>query len=513
MKRMKKFLLLFIAFFYTLVSCDSLGTAFELKQYGSDNKEVENIDDNPSEKEEETNIHVAKKYYMIRWLNYDESEIYSEKIEEGFIPFYNTNKYGIPGRAMEGKHTFVFKGWTPEIIPVYKNTQYTAMFDDIFDGCIATFVDYTGEKILFEKNFVENQIPEYGGPVPTKPDTEDYEYTFAGWDPDPRDGIVKNTTYKPIFTARKKYFTITWKDEDGTILLEENYSYGDTPSFPGGSPDKSNDPVYHYTFTGWDPEITGVNKDRVYVATYIKEIRKYTVDFKLDGEETAFFSKQYYYGYYPQYPEVNTTSDDKYIYQLGGWDKPIEEVRGDQTYTFFYTNYPKRGFFVQTNANNRIISWSDLVSKRYMVLNNGNTKLQFFSTSSLDGSFSNPGPYGKLEGYLFIDPKITLISNETSQVFVGCTGLKSISYPPNLEVMSPLCANTLDALDAVYIPKEMKFYPTYLNENTKNVFYTGTEKEFAEVENNIMTSESAKECFKRAKIKTGYKYKLPHYDY
>lgn len=67
--------------------------------------------------------------------------------------------------------------------------------------------------------------------------------------------------------------TVTFKDDDGTVISEKQYDYG-TPAgdieIPA-DPSKPDTSDYTYTFNGWDAEPADVTEDAVYTATYTKE--------------------------------------------------------------------------------------------------------------------------------------------------------------------------------------------------------------------------------------------------
>ena len=65
--------------------------------------------------------------------------------------------------------------------------------------------------------------------------------------------------------------TITFVDEDGTVLQETQVAAGRTPEYTGDTPTKPADKDYTYTFDTWDPEITTVTDDATYTAVYKKK--------------------------------------------------------------------------------------------------------------------------------------------------------------------------------------------------------------------------------------------------
>ena len=69
--------------------------------------------------------------------------------------------------------------------------------------------------------------------------------------------------------ADEETFTITWTNDDGTVLeTDEGVAKGSTPSYDGETPvcPKGDETVYK--FAGWTPELAEVTADATYTATY-----------------------------------------------------------------------------------------------------------------------------------------------------------------------------------------------------------------------------------------------------
>ncbi len=63
--------------------------------------------------------------------------------------------------------------------------------------------------------------------------------------------------------------TVTWKNYDGTVLeTDSDVPVGTTPTYDGATPTRATDETYAYYFKGWDKEISPVNGDITYTATY-----------------------------------------------------------------------------------------------------------------------------------------------------------------------------------------------------------------------------------------------------
>ena len=148
-------------------------------------------------------------------------------------------------------------------------------------------------------------------------------YTFSGW----YNGSTKfdfstkvTEDLNLVANWKANEYTVTWVTAKETI--NETYEYGTTPSF-SGSTAKDADETYTYTFTGWDNEVTTVTGNTTYTAVFEETLRKYTVNFVVDGETiTAKVS----YGTVMTAPPL--TKDG---YTLNGW---YTDTNGDVTLNF-----------------------------------------------------------------------------------------------------------------------------------------------------------------------------------
>ena len=121
------------------------------------------------------------------------------------------------------------------------------------------------------------------------------------------------------------FITITRKNYDGTILeVDNNVSYGTTPTYEGATPIKESDGRYKYTFAGWTPEVVIATKDATYTAVFSEEKITYTIDFDLNGGASSS---------YKGLIEVATFSKDIFFFdcvkedwQFRGWEYSGEKI-------------------------------------------------------------------------------------------------------------------------------------------------------------------------------------------
>ena len=121
--------------------------------------------------------------------------------------------------------------------------------------------------------------PVYEGAAPEKTADAKYTYTFSGWDKELAASVTEDAVYTALYEKTLNDYTITWYDEDGTVLeTDENVLYGTMPSYDGETPVKEGNNELVYTFAGWAPEVDLVSGDAKYTATYTEK-NVYTVSF------------------------------------------------------------------------------------------------------------------------------------------------------------------------------------------------------------------------------------------
>ena len=62
--------------------------------------------------------------------------------------------------------------------------------------------------------------------------------------------------------------TITWKNENGSVLGTDMILKGSVPQYTGEDPKKNENKHYSYEFKGWDKELAAVSEDTVYIAQF-----------------------------------------------------------------------------------------------------------------------------------------------------------------------------------------------------------------------------------------------------
>lgn len=171
-------------------------------------------------------------------------------------------------------------------------------------------------------------------------------YTFIGWQSSVGEGTVypansrfevPATNVKMNAVWEKNSYTVTWKNDDGTILAKDTVEAGSTPEYVGAKPTKEATAETSYTFVGWDPEVAPVTEDVTYTAQFEGTVRTYTVKF-YNADGTLLESKQVKYGVIPKLGrEPKKEGDAQYSYKFKAWSPKLAPVTDDAEYYATYT--------------------------------------------------------------------------------------------------------------------------------------------------------------------------------
>ena len=248
----------------------------------------------------------AKNKYAISWDTDGDGDVDdTTNVEYGTVP---THADGT--KAATAEYTYTFTGWTPAIAAVTGEATYTAQFSSAKNKYTITFVNEGGAEL--QKVEVEyGATPDYTGDTPTKAETAEYTYTFAGWTPAIA-AVTGNATYTATYTNTPKQYTITFNTNGGSDIAPITQNFGTEINAPA-DPTKEG-----YTFDGWDKEIPATMPAENLTITAKWTVKQYTITFNTDGG-TAVAPITQDFG-----TEINAPADPtKAGYTFAGWDKEI----------------------------------------------------------------------------------------------------------------------------------------------------------------------------------------------
>ena len=207
--------------------------------------------------------------------DYEEDE-FSDEFEYG-TKLSEIVPADVPEKPATKEHTYTFLYWSIDDREV--SLENVTVADDV----VVTAVYSDGSKNYYkitwtddEGNTIDTTTVEYGT-VPThealkKEVTPEFEFTFDGWTPE-IEAVDGEATYKAVFKAVKRSYTITWKDDTGKTIDTATVEYGIKPTHADAT--KENTERFEYTFDKWTPVITEVTGDATYTAVFLEtEIKR-----------------------------------------------------------------------------------------------------------------------------------------------------------------------------------------------------------------------------------------------
>jgi uncharacterized repeat protein (TIGR02543 family) len=282
------------------------------------------------------------KQCTIRFVNWDDTVLWEGKYAMETGPGVITPANDPVREPSQGKY-YEFAGWDPTPGVVTEDAEYRATYNesDVLRYCI-TFMDWNA-KILSKEWYVPGtSYSAVAKPAdPTRESTTQFSYEFTGWDPTvPETGeVTESVTYRALYEYIVNKYTISFYDWDGTLLSSEKYDFGTSAeSIVKPTPTREMDSQYTYTFAGWSPEVTSVDTEASYKATYTAELRKFTIIWKNYDDQVLETDQDVPYGSIPSYDGIAPTKpqDEKCRYEFSGWDPMASFVSGDVTYTASY---------------------------------------------------------------------------------------------------------------------------------------------------------------------------------
>ena len=289
--------------------------------------------------------------YTVTWKNLDGTILETdENVEYGATPEYNG---ATPTMAADAKYTYTFVGWNPYVDTVTGNVTYTAAYRADLRFYRVTWYEADGTirgnepRAAYGAN-IWDMTESYTPTPPTKAADAQYTYTFDHWvNRETNEAITSaskvtgDTDLDPVFKQELRMYTITWKNDDGTILeTDEKVEYGTLPTYDGETPTKAANAQYTYTFKGWTPDVDTVTGNVTYTAVYTSTVNTYTVTWKNWDGTILETDEKVEYGTLPTYDGETPTkaADTQYTYTFKGWTPDVDTVTGNVTYTAVYTS-------------------------------------------------------------------------------------------------------------------------------------------------------------------------------
>ena len=210
------------------------------------------------------------------------------------------------------KEGYTFLGWDkefPATMPA-ENTTITALWS--INEHTITFDSNGGSN-------VESITQNYGTEIVKPADPTRTGFTFAGWDINVP-GTMPDEDLTLTAQWTRNIYTITYLDDDGSVLETCEYYYGYSTDYSYYSP--AYKPYREgYTFCGWDAEIPETMPARDLTFTAIWTINSYTLTFVF-GNGTDNLEITQYYNTPITAPDYPTRKG----YTFTGWNQTVPEL-------------------------------------------------------------------------------------------------------------------------------------------------------------------------------------------
>ncbi len=274
-----------------------------------------------------------------------------------------------PERAEDGdgitKYRFI--GWDKEFDCITEDTEVIALFEEIIiylesehpyanNSNIAFNYTYEGEADALRITFSSSTETESGYDyISIYNEDGSLQGKYSGTQLQGLSVTVQGKSFKIVLTSDgsitrygfevvgitpvKEYYTVTFKNWDGTVLDTVTVPAGGTAYYDGETPTRTEADV-EYEFVGWSKALTEINEDLEVTAVFNK-VEYVTVNY-YNYDNTLLYSETLRKGESSTYPNpvpYRPADEDGIGYVFSGWDKVLTSIYYD---TNLYAQYIRR---------------------------------------------------------------------------------------------------------------------------------------------------------------------------
>ena len=242
--------------------------------------------------------------YTVAWVTQDGSQVLEtdENVPYGTAVSFDGNA---PTKDRTAQYTFTFVGWAASInqtagtaagdLPTVSGTmRYYAAFSETVNTYTVIWKSQDGQTLLeTDENVPYGTEQSFDLTDPVKENTAQYTFEFAGWADEANStvGTLENSlpsvssdiTYYAAFAQYINSYTVRFLNANGGSIQSEYLEYGTVPEYKSPNPNKDEDDMYTYEFSGWSPVITAVTGAVDYEPVFTSTLKTYDVTFYANG--------------------------------------------------------------------------------------------------------------------------------------------------------------------------------------------------------------------------------------
>lgn len=223
----------------------------------------------------------APSAYTVKWVNWNDEELFSEKVENGAVPIY---KGSGPTKIADAQYTYAFSGWEPEVTAVVNGgATYKAAYTSTLNKYTVTWKNHDGTVLETDSDVPYGTTPKYDGTTPTKTSSNLGEaFYFSGWEP-AVSAVEGDVAYTAKFDT-KSVPALTFNSNGGSAVASQYFAEEGQVSVEPTAPTREG-----YRFDGWYTDGACTTKFSfgasvtVNTTVYAKWVQQVTVAFDSNG--------------------------------------------------------------------------------------------------------------------------------------------------------------------------------------------------------------------------------------
>lgn len=129
-----------------------------------------------------------------------------------------------------------------------------------------TWIDFDESVLEIDTGVQDGTFPQYDGSTPSRDG-----YAFRGWNPalaPVHEDVTYQATYSESSSSIPTIYTVTFVNDDDSILYVDEVEEGQDAVYEGDTPVKEEDDDFTYEFKEWDHVLTNVTSSFVTKAVY-----------------------------------------------------------------------------------------------------------------------------------------------------------------------------------------------------------------------------------------------------